>query len=116
MALTKEAIANLEDLTIEEIHVPEWKDSVFLKGLTGTQRGIFEVDNAKSGGKLKIDFREAFLAKTMCDKEGNLLFDSVKEGIKILGPRAGAPISRLFDRAWTLSGLDEDDRDELEKN
>ena len=46
MALTKAAIANLEDLTIAEIHEPEWKVSVFLIGLTGAQRGIFDVDNA----------------------------------------------------------------------
>jgi hypothetical protein len=40
--LTRDTILSLDDLPRREVYVPEWKDSVCVRALTGAERATFE--------------------------------------------------------------------------
>ena len=118
MSLSKEDITKVDDLGAEEINVPEWGDTVFLRSMTGKERGEFESENSKhlKNGGLPDTLKSKLLAQTMVDEKGNRIFDNLDEGIKILGGKSGAVINRLFEKTWSISGFDPLEMAEFEKN
>ena len=114
--LTREDILKAVDIEIEEVHVPEWFDGyVFVKGLTGTERDSFEMSIVKQRGKSASvnmsNIRAKLAALTLCDKEGVRLF--TEADVKALGKKSATALQRVFDVAQKLSGIGEDDIDEL---
>lgn len=106
MALTREQILNMKDLPIEEVQVPEWGDSVFVRGMTGAERDAFELSlvDQKQGGKVNLEnIRTKLCARVICDKEGNRIFSD--KDIQALAGKSGAALSRVFDVAMRLSGM-----------
>jgi len=118
MSLTQEQLASVSDLDVEEVQVPEWKGSIYLRPMTGRERDQFEVEHSKAlrNGGIKENFRSRFLAQVFCDEHSKPIFESVDKGVDILGQRSSKVITRLFDRAWKISGFDEKEVDEFEKN
>ena len=115
MSLNRDDILKAQDIQIEELQVPEWGGSVFVKGMTGAERDSFEASIVETRGKnTKVNMqniRAKLVAYSACDKEGTLLFEP--KDIKDLGKKSAAALQRVFDKASELSGISEKDIGEL---
>jgi len=118
MSLSKEAILGIKDLQVQEVEVPEWGGSVYVRGLTGAERDAFEASVVEQRGKATkvnmVNMRAKLLVLTICDKDGMPLFTHAD--IDELGKKSAVALQRLFDIASSLSGLSEKDAEDLVKN
>jgi hypothetical protein len=112
--LDREKILSSQDLETEEVEVPEWNGSVFIKGMTGTERDAFEqsiVDGKKTN---LVNIRSKLLVKCICDENGERLFD--EKDVDVLGAKSAAALDRLFEVAQGLNGMSASDVESMEKN
>ena len=115
-ALTRDAIKNSQDSIMELVLVPEWGGTLHVKSLNGAQRDAFEGSLVHTNGKGKrsvsyLDIRAKLVAKTACDKDGNLLFTD--NDVQWLTLKSAAALQRVFEVAQRLSGITEDDVKEM---
>lgn len=102
------AISAASDIKTEKVNVPEWKTDVYLKVLTGTERDAFE---ASYGSQERLaNFRVRFLVLTLCDQDGNRLYDDSQ--IDLLGKRSSLVLNRLFEHSWKINMLSAEAADE----
>jgi hypothetical protein len=117
-ALTKEQILGASDIEIKKVDVPEWGGFVYVKGMTGKERDIFEsmvLEKKGSNPKVNLEnIRTKLAVMSICDKDGTKIFND-KE-INELGDKSGKALDRVFNIASKLSGLSKEDVDELAKN
>jgi len=115
MPLTRDQILSLNDIQIEEVDVPEWKDTVFVKSMTGMERDSFEssiIEIRGTSHKVNlVNARAKLVSLTACDKEGVLLF--TEQDVKALGKKNAGALQRIFGVAQRLSGLSPEDVEEL---
>ena len=112
--LSKEEILKADDIVIEEVPVPIWGGSVLVRGLSGTDRDAFE-QSVVEGKKMNIaNIRARLCAKTICDTDGNRLFDD--SDVIALGNKSASALNTVFEAAQRLNGMSADDVKELEKN
>ncbi len=113
--LTRDDIFDIQDIEIESLDVPEWGGMLYVKGMTGTERDRFEasiIDKPGKNARVKMDnIRAKLCAETICDEQGVKLF--TPGDIKKLGEKSAAALQRVFDVAQRLSGITEEDIDEL---
>lgn len=117
MALSKKDILEKVDLPIEEVEVPEWGGSVFVRGLNGKERDYFELSviDQRNKGKVNLEnIRAKLCALTICDETGEHLFSY--DEVDQLAKKSGAALGRIFLVAQRLSGLSEDDVQEMTEN
>jgi len=116
--LTREAILGVSDLPTEDVPVPEWGGVVRVRTLTGAERDAFEGSIVEKRGKKMVvksdNMRARLVALAVVDEDGNRLFTDAD--VIALGKKSGAALARVFQVAQHLSGLTEDDVEELEKN
>jgi hypothetical protein len=116
--LTKEAILAADDIQSERIPVPEWGGDVMVRGLTGSQRDAWEASLTIRRGKQMIpdmrNFRARLVVLCVVDETGALVFH---EGdIDALANKSGSALDRIYDAAARLSGIGENDVEELTKD
>ncbi len=113
--LTRDDILSVQDIEIEEVEVPEWGGTVFVKGMTGTERDRFEASITEQRGKsAKVNMsniRAKLASESICDEDGTKLF-SVKD-VTALGAKSASGLDRVFSVAMRLSGITDDDIEEL---
>lgn len=113
--LNRDQILNSDDLTKEEVSVPEWGGEVFVRTLTGTEKDTFEEKIiGKNGGVNMKNIRALLASLTIVDEKGERLFE--ESDIKELGRKSGAALSRVFNVAQRLNKISDDDVEELAKN
>lgn len=118
--LTRDEILAAEDIQSEVVEVPEWGGSVIVKGLSGTERDAFErtiIRNIDGKGPAKSDlrnFRAKLAAWSIVDEDDKRIF--TKADVNALGNKSAAALQRVFNVAQRLSGLSEEDVEELTKN
>ncbi|WP_461369485.1 hypothetical protein [Candidatus Darwinibacter acetoxidans] len=116
--LTRDAILQAEDLPRELVEVPEWGGCVYVRALTGAERDAFEASVVEQRGKsTKMNLRNIrakLVALTAVDEEGKRLFTD--DDAALLGKKSAAALDRVFDVAQRLSGLKDEDVEELAKN
>lgn len=122
--LNKEQILSTSDLQIKKVHVPEWNGDVYVRSLTGTERDKWEKDGLviTQGAKQVIpqmrprmdNTRARLVVLTCCDEQGNRLFSD--DDIEVLGRKNSAALSLLYNVAASLSGITEEDLEDLLKN
>jgi hypothetical protein len=122
MALKKgdieQAVFGLDDITTEEVPVPEWKTSVFVRSMTLDERdaweaSITETKNGEVKQNLK-DFYSKLVIRTAVDEQGNLLF--AETDIPRLQKKSAKAMNRIFKVAQQLNGIGQEAVDKLEKN
>jgi hypothetical protein len=115
--LTRDAILTANDIRTEEVDVPEWGGVVLVRGMTGTERDAFEARVVETHGKTTrvnlVNFRAKFVASVCVDDAGQPLF--TEADIAALGKKSAAALQRVFNVAQRLSGLSDEDVDELVK-
>ncbi len=116
--LTKKDILTVKDIVQEEVDVPEWGGAVLVQGLTGAARDRFEASILTKKGKKYdtnlADMRAKMVALSVVDDDGALIFS--EHDVKALSMKSAVALNRVFTVAQRLSGLTDDDMDELEKN
>ena len=114
--LTREFILNSDDVKIEHVHVPEWGGKVAVRTMSAADRDDYEMFIYEADQKTKSkNFRARLCAKTICDKDGKLLFPDEKDVIK-LGKKSGVALMRIFDAARKLNKIGDEQIKEIEKN
>lgn len=113
--LGKSDILKVSDIDIELVEVPEWGGSVYVKGMTGTERDAYEASIMEQRGKSsKVNlenFRAKLIAFSVCDKDGKLLFS--QKDIAEIGKKSAAALQRVYDVATRLSAISKSDVEEL---
>jgi len=116
--LTKEQILNSNDLVTEEVDVPEWGGTVFVKSMTGTERDLFEQSIIETKGKSTktnlANIRAKLCVMTLVDDKGSRLFTDLEFGV--LGKKSAKALDRVFTVASELNGLSPTDVEDLVKN
>ena len=119
MRLSRSDILKAEDLPTEEVAVPEWGGSVLVRGLTGRERDLFEVSMAKREGKQMVpdvnNVRAKLVAWCCVDDDGEFVFDQAGD-VEALGEKSGAALNRVYEVAARLSGLSDEDVEEMVKD
>jgi len=115
MTLSRDAILGASDIQTREVHVPEWGDSVFIKGMSGAERDAFEAANQDgSGGQKLTNVRARFLVRCIVNENGTRIFRD--EDAAALGKKSSAAISRLWDAAAELNGTSDEAQAVMEGN
>lgn len=116
--LTREQILGATDIITELVPVPEWGGEVLVRGLSGAERDRFEASIVDVRGKRRsvnlLNVRARLVALAIVDESGQRVFRA--GDVEALGAKSAAALSRVFDAAQRLSGLSDDDVEELEKN
>lgn len=116
--LTREQILQCNDITIEQVEVPEWGGSLYVKSLTGAERdwlemSIFQEKKTDTNANMK-NFRAKLASLSICDEKGERLFTD--KDIDVLAGKSAIALQRIFNIAQKLSGLSPEDADSLVKN
>lgn len=116
--LSKDAIWQAQDLTFQDVNVPEWGGTVRIRALSGSERDAFESKSLiKRGNDRELNtrnLRARLIAATAIDEEGKALFEP--SDVIHLGQKSAKALERLFDAARKLSGMTAADVDELTEN
>ena len=111
----REIILQADDLPQQSVECPEWGQTLNVRTLTGAERDDFE-NAVQSAGKTKggMDLRGLkikLVLLTLCDEDGELLFDATDE--IVLNSKSSKAIDRIFQVAQKLNGLTAEDAEEL---
>jgi hypothetical protein len=113
--LTATDILSAADSVTERVDVPEWGGHLFVRNLTGEERDTFEDTVIKVRGKNREvnmrNFRAKLVAMAACDSAGKQLFTMSQ--VEALGKKNAAALQRVFDKASSLSGLGEEDIEQM---
>ena len=117
--LDRDAILGAQDLPTEDVSVPEWGGTVRVRGLTGSERDAWEASLVQGAGTkharlVLADVRARLLARTIVDEEGKHIFGD--GDIKALSAKSAMALERVFKVAQRLSGLTDEDVEELAGN
>ncbi len=96
--LTREQILGADDLPREEVTIPEWNGSVFVRALTGHERDALE--RVLATDKLS---RATIAAMCVVDEKGNKLF--ADGDVQALGKKNGAALERIVQAALRFNLL-----------
>jgi len=115
--LTKSQIFEKNDLPTEEVDVPEWGGSVFVRKFTSEDKDNFDILIAKKSDEDKIDLhnlRAKLCVFTIVDEDGKCLFS--EEDVEALGRKSATAIERIFTVSQRLNNLGLEAVKEIEKN
>ena len=122
--LTKDLLLQRDDLKIEKVELT--RGYVFVREMTGSEKDRWEQSMLKqkpNGNKNAAveyettleDFRAKLAVVTMCDADGNLLFEA--KDIKALNKAMSATnMEKIVEVAQRLNAISQKDKDEILKN
>lgn len=126
MSDLKNLILEADDLPFEEVSVPEWKATVFVRALSGSARDDWELyrlnkreeaDELEKKGVKQDKYAEwrnlraSLLVRTLFDADGNRIFSDAEE--EDLGKKNGNILDRLYTVANKLNATGPGDEDKL---
>lgn len=121
--LTREQIKSVDDRKVEAVEVPEWGGTVYVRGLSGTDRDAFEmamIDQRLVSGKRSQELnlrnlRAKLVVRTAVDSEDPDTCKPIFEvsDIDWLGRKSAQALQRVYAVAQRLSGLSNEDVEEL---
>lgn len=121
MALTRDELLKKKAAKrIEEVQVPEWGGSVFVRELSAAERDAFETSMVQLDRKGKVqghnlaNVRARLAVFALCDEHGERMFGD--GDAEALGELSASALQRVFEVAQRLSGISNEDVEELEKN
>lgn len=115
LILSRDAILKADDIKRELVEVKDWGGSVYVKAMTGAERDKFEEDSLVRRGKRRetnlLNFRARLVVRTVVGDDGKRLF--ADDDADALGEKSAAVLDRLYDVAARLSGISDEDVNEL---
>ena len=117
--LSKDEIFGMDDIPMEEVVVPEWKNrKVLICGLTAAGKNAYQASLVEIKGtsrKVRMENATAkLLVRTIVNRQRQPIF--TETDIERLGSKSAAALERLATVANRLSGMDEKENAELVKN
>lgn len=112
MELTREAILQADDSQKTRVDVPEWGGHVYVRVMSGTQRGLLE---KLTTSEQPYDVRAAVIAATLCAADGVPLFDDPAD-VPSLAGKTLEPLNRIFEAASRLNKLGAEGLETATKN
>lgn len=113
--LSKDQILSADDLTTEDLEVPEWGGTVRVRMMTGAERDNFEASVAQQKGKnVKANlanFRARLVAKCVVGEDNRRLFTDHEAAV--LGQKSASALDRVFEAAQRLNRMSDEDVEEL---
>lgn len=117
--LTRADILNCNDAIMETVVVKEWGGEVTVRAMSGLERDAFEASLVMTVGKSRImkldNIRAKLVSMTVIDPETKESLFTAAD-IEILGSKSAAALDKIFTVSRKLSGISEDDVEELAKN
>lgn len=111
MFLTRDQILQANDLPREEVQVPEWGGSIFVRSLTvGERLKLEEKSQTESGGHSVV----RLITMAACDEHGVALFED--SDIELLRGKSARAFLRVKEAANRLNALTDRDLEDIEKN
>jgi len=116
--LSRDAIFDVSDIDFEDVPVPQWGGTVRVQALTGRERDKFEAEingfaRGGSGKKKNFDnFRARLVVASVIDPETGALMFGASDVAK-LGQKSSKALTLIADVAQRLSGLSDEDAEEL---
>ncbi|MGQ4513700.1 hypothetical protein [Streptomyces sp. DW26H14] len=117
MSLSRDAILGASDVQIETVDVPEWGDKVHVKGLTGRELDDYQNSLRKivrDQVVVQPNAHSKLLVKALVDERGDRLFGD--KDVDALARKSGRVLDRLWDVAARLSGITDEEQEEIEGN
>jgi hypothetical protein len=122
MRLSKDDLLKADDNTPEEVDLsdlPGYHGSVLVRGMTGKERDAFEVSlmQPARGGRREVNtanVRAKLVSRCVVDDEGNRLLTDADAAA--LGDKSAAAIDRMYAVAARLSGMTDEDQEELARD
>ncbi len=119
VALSRESIFAVSDLTTEWIDVPEWGGGLYVRGLTAAERDRLETSLLNAKGEPQTakleNYRARMIVACAVNEDGTPVFKGNADAIA-LGNKSASAINRVVDVARRLSGMTDEDVEELTKN
>lgn len=117
--LSRDQILAATDVVYEEVAVPEWGGKVLVKSLSGAERDKVEATIVNPNGRKTTwnlqNIRAKFVAWAVVDPETHQrLFND--DDVIALGRKSAAALQRVYNVVQRLSGLSDDDLEEMIKN
>lgn len=113
--LTRDALLNATAPPQDTVAVPELGGDVIVRGMTGEERDAFEAGLIEGRGRKRDvnmkNMRAKLVAYCCIDEKGQRIFSD--DDAAKLGKTRADVLNRLFTVAQKLSGISEDDADEL---
>ena len=116
-ALTRDDILRLGQSPPEfaKVEIPEWGGHVFVKAMTGKERDQYEISQVEGKGSNQkvnlLNARAKLVAAVTHDSSKRKMF--TKEDVLALGNLNAKPLTRIYKVAQDLSGLTDEDMEEL---
>lgn len=115
MALSRDEILGTPTVKVEEVAIPEWGGTVFIRMMPSVERDAFEASALERKGASKMaNIRARLAAIVLSDQHGNRLFTDADA--PALGVKFAPALDRIFEAASKLNRLSKEDVEELEKN
>ncbi len=111
MPLSRDSILSADDLPREEVHVPEWGGSVFVRTLTAGERDRFE---GWIAGDQFDRFRAKLAALAVCDEAGARVFTD--GDVDALAAKSCKALHRVADAAYRLNRFTKEDLEAIAGN
>lgn len=117
--LSKDEIFGMDDIPVEEVVVPEWKNrTVLVCGLTAAAKNAYEASLVEIKGtsrKVRLENATAkLLVRTVVNRQRQALF--TESDIERLGTKSAAALERLAKVAQRLSAMNQGEVEALVKN
>lgn len=109
--LTRDQILEADDITAEEVAVPEWGGSVMVRHLSASQ---MERIQERMQGKGIRGVTAALAAAAIVDEGGKRLFN--ERDIDALGKKSIGALNRVLAAIKRMNAIDQKELDELAKN
>lgn len=117
--LSGQQMLEANDVTFEEVEVPEWGGIVRIKvmsasELDGYEKSLVDLKSFKEQKPNIANRRAKLLVRCLCDEEGRRLFNDAQTDD--LGRKSGLILERLHKVAARLNKIDDESQEELKKN
>lgn len=124
MALSREQILGAKDLKQERVDVPEWAPEgadkseayVYVRAMTALDRDRLEELGSRdpqTNRRQVRNFRAQLVMLSCYDDEGKRIFQ--EQDIAVLSQKSLRPIERIVETALRISGISQQDQEDLEK-
>ena len=111
--LSKDQILKAEDLRKQKVAIPEWGGDLFVREMTAKERDDYRRD--LDSGKDKLTGASALLAvRVIVNDKNERLFED--KDAPELAKKSASALDKVLEAALSLSGLNAQDIEELEKN
>jgi len=120
--LNRDDIIKVRDIQVEKVDMEPygWGGYVYVRGMTGLERGQFEYDMQAVRGPVREENQKRFRAKILvscvvdAEVDGQKLFR--EQDVDALSEKSAGALDYLVDVAQRLSGYRHSDVEELVKN